>query len=139
MSGGFNLTELMIVVLIIGILAAIAVPSYVRTQERARVQEAIVALKLIRAGEEIYQGEYGGYYGADIVAGNFTGAGSANTALRLDLNETDWDYAITAVNNAVSPQTFTANATRPWGAGNCVYQVDQTSTDPAPQVPGNCP
>ena len=129
----------MIVVLIIGILAAIAVPSYVRTQERARVSEAIVALKLIRAGEQIYQGEYGGYYGADTAAGNFTGAGSANIALRLDLNETDWDYAITFVDNIANPKTFSATATRPWGASNCVYQVDQTSAEPLATVPADCP
>ena len=137
MNHGFNLTELMIVVLIIGILAAIAVPSYVRTQERARVGEAIVALKLIRAGEEIYQGEYGGYYGPDTVAGNFTGAGSANTALRLDLNETDWDYAITAADSS----SFIATADRTGGGGyaSCVYQVDETSNDPTAQVAGNCP
>lgn len=131
--GGFNLTELIIVVLIIGILTAIAVPNYVRTQERARVQGgAIVALKLIRAGEEIYQGEYGAFYGPD---GDFTAGGTANTNLRLDLNESDWDYEITAAD----ANTFIATATRPWRAGNCVYQVNETPAEPGAQVAVDCP
>lgn len=132
MSGGFNLTELIIVVLIIGILAAIAVPNYVRTQERARVSEAIVALKLIRVGEEIYQGEYGAFYGPD---GDFTAGGTANTNLRLDLNETNWDYDVTAV----GANTFTATADRTSGGyDSCVYTITESAADPSISS-GICP
>ncbi len=47
---GFTLIELMIVVAIIGILAAIAIPNFMRFQARARQSEASSALKALYTG-----------------------------------------------------------------------------------------
>ena len=53
-SKGFTLLELLVVVLIIGILAAIALPQYRRTVEKAKVAEALVNVKAIEGAMQRY-------------------------------------------------------------------------------------
>jgi type IV pilus assembly protein PilA len=59
--GGFTLIELMIVVAIIGILAAIAIPNFVRFQLRSKSSEGKTNLAAIRTAEESYFAEFGTY------------------------------------------------------------------------------
>ena len=62
--GGFSLMELMIVVAIIGILAAIAIPNFLRFQLKAKSSEGKTNLAAIRTAEESYFAEYGNYISA---------------------------------------------------------------------------
>jgi type IV pilus assembly protein PilA len=63
--GGFTLIELMIVVAIIGILAAIAIPNFLRFQLKAKTSEGKTNLAAIRTAEESYFAEFGVYVSAD--------------------------------------------------------------------------
>jgi prepilin-type N-terminal cleavage/methylation domain-containing protein len=56
-SKGFSLIELMIVVAIIAILAAIAIPSFLRFQMKSKTAEATANLGAIRTCEESYRAE----------------------------------------------------------------------------------
>ena len=58
---GFTLTELMIVVTITGILAALAIPSFQRYRYRARAWQAEEFLQSISLREEAYRAEFGRY------------------------------------------------------------------------------
>ena len=60
---GFTLVELMIVVAIIGILAAIAIPNFLQFRLKAKTSEAKSNLGAIRSTEVAYFAEWDTYVG----------------------------------------------------------------------------
>ncbi len=76
---GFTLIELMIVVAIIGIIAAIAIPSYTRYVENARATDAQGALTSFASAMERHYTQNGSYLGADGGTAAITGVLTAPT------------------------------------------------------------
>ena len=58
---GITLIELLVAIAIVGILAAIAIPSYTGYLQRARRAEAKTALEQLRASQEMRRAERGTY------------------------------------------------------------------------------
>jgi prepilin-type N-terminal cleavage/methylation domain-containing protein len=86
-QGGFTLVELMIVVIIVGILAAVAIPMYQGATERAKASEAVAALGTIRGAMRVYFAEHGTYEGTAVVP--FAAGGLITATGVLDVTDSD--------------------------------------------------
>lgn len=118
-KSAFTLLEILIVVLIIGILATLAIPYFIKTVENARASEAKANLRLIYTGEKVYRLNVGRYTWGTL------GLSGINTYLNLDIPENPnlrhFDYRVSG-----GIDNFTATASRVSGpnAGETIT-IDQ--------------
>ena len=66
---GFSLIELMIVVAIMGILVAVALPQYQNYQVRSKVTEALVLAESVKRTMEVYYADHGEWPVNNAIAG----------------------------------------------------------------------
>ncbi len=68
-EAGFTLIELMIVVAIIGVLAAIAIPRYQNNAMKARQAEAVSLMAAVYTNQLVYKGETGAFGNSELAIG----------------------------------------------------------------------
>jgi type IV pilus assembly protein PilA len=82
---GFTLIELLIVVVIIGILAAIAIPKFASTKEKAYVTAMRSDLRNLMTAQESYFSDYGEYAAQTDLLKGF----SQTTNVYVEIDEAD--------------------------------------------------
>ena len=93
-SAGFTLIEMMIVVAIIGILAAIALPSYRNYVLRGKIVDATNTLSAMRAKMEQFYQDNRSYSGSASACGSASGFDTTN--FKFSCKAGDSSYTITA-------------------------------------------
>jgi type IV pilus assembly protein PilA len=121
---GFTLIELMVVVAVLGIVAAIAVPNYLRYQARSRQSEAKVTLAQVFVAETAYYSEQSFY-------GNFNQIGIA-----ISVASNRYGYRTGAAGPGGGPSTSTAGLDLIGPCCALVLQAEQLGMQALNSAPG---
>ena len=129
---GMTLLEILAIIIIIGILAAIALPNFAPVREKVLDKEASASLKLIQAAEKIYRMETDFYYP---YSGTVSDATTINQYLKLSLPTDNtarkWTYSCKG--------TGCVDATRYSGPDSRQWRLQITGSESNEPVSGTCP
>lgn len=123
----FTLAEILVVIVIIGTLAALALPSFTTTKEKTLDREAKATLALMRAADRIYRMEIGYYYP---YSGSVNTVSTINTDLRLSLPDTaspNWSYSLSSP-TGIGAAARTPGASRTWTLDSAAASEDPLCT-----------
>jgi prepilin-type N-terminal cleavage/methylation domain-containing protein len=117
--GGFTLVEIMIVVAIIALLAAIAVPGFLRARKRSQASRVINDLRLIDSAIDQYAIENAKVTGSTVATGDWTAYMKKGSAL--------YNTGADLYGNGYGPQTVDSLPLVPQATWNTLSDVAGTA------------
>lgn len=144
MKKGFSFVELMVVVVIVGIAATLAAPSYSRYTEKSRGRTAAANLAMIYSMEKRYKLDNGVYY--DCGGSTTCTTTIINNALGLYIRDPYFSYSIEATAKGRAEDLvdtgeagYKATATRDESSRLCGGKVITASADSSDIIKTDCP
>jgi type IV pilus assembly protein PilE len=128
---GVTLIEVMVVVAIVGMLAAIAIPAYNNYVTRSRRSDAFTALETVRAAQEMYRAEKG-FYASDFVDGGVTVLAGCSATMAGD------NYS-TSINRTGTTTYSVRAASQNKQAGDFFLGIDHNGSQYTCPGTGACP
>lgn len=103
---GFTLMEMLIAIAIIGILAAVAYPSYQDSVRRTRRADGIAAALAIQVAQEKFRGSCQ-FYAQNLGASNTCGASAALSTVQAASTSAEGFYTLSILANSASGNAYT--------------------------------
>ena len=128
LAPGFTLLELMVVVIIVGVIAAFAIPNYNKSMQKAHERDMLVQLTAINAANLLYRSYAGKYWDT---TGGTQYLTAINSALSINIianSGTTYDY------RSANGSSYTATAD--WDS--YTLEVTQAAIDAASVPPNPC-
>src|SRR5580693_4072755 len=134
---GFSLIELLIVVAIILIIAAIAIPNLLRSKMAANEASAVGSLRTLNTASVTYSTSYGGYPKSLSVLGPVASGTNASSTLADEIDSVlaggiksgysfTWSAGTTDANNNYLNYSITAQPTSLGTTGQRYFYTDQS-------------
>jgi prepilin-type N-terminal cleavage/methylation domain-containing protein len=131
---GFTLIELLIVIAVIAILAAIAIPNLLSSRKAANESSAISSVRTLITAEETYRSRYGTYTATIGDLGPAPSSGPTKTAAGLVDSllaagtKSGYTMAVAApaTGTIATGYTITANPVTPGTTGDRYFKADET-------------
>jgi len=125
---GFTLIELLIVIVILGILAAIAIPKYAATKEKSYVARMISDLRNVATSQEAYFSDFATYYGGSIPSPQLVYNPSAGVTVAMNgANVSGWAATASSIGTTRQCQIF-VGASGPNGVATIEGRVACTAS-----------
>ena len=134
----FTLTELMVVVIIIGVMASFAIPNYILSIERSHRRDAETQLMTIWSANQIYRAQNGVYWPPPNTTGDIT---AINSNLSLGIIPNGMTYNCAGLSaDALNPfGRFTCTAARQPSSSFTITVTQTQISGTNPSCGGSCP